>query len=107
MDLDIPKELLFCMIRRRDGTKVVPNGHTVIMDGDRIVTCSKAAKMVNTCIVRQETISSGSEFVGKELRHYPIEKAQVLLVQRGEDSLIPHGATVLQANDVLFINNSI
>lgn len=107
MDLGIPKELLFCMIRRRDGTKVVPNGHTVIMDGDRIVTCSKAAKTVNTCIVRQETISAGSEFVGKELRHYPVEKAQVLLVQRGEDSLIPHGATVLQANDVLFINNSI
>ena len=45
--------------------------------------------------------------VGKELRHYPVEKAQVLLVQRGEETLIPHGATVLQADDVLFINNSI
>ena len=107
MDLDIPKEVLFCMIRREDGKKVVPNGHTLILEGDRIIICTKAAKSVSECIVKQETIPVGSEYVGQELRHYPVEKAQVLLVRRGEETLIPHGATVLRANDVLFINNSI
>lgn len=107
MDLGIPKDMLFCLIRHADGTQVAPNGHTVIREGDLVVFCSKEAKSVNKYIVREQVISKRSKYVGREMREYPVEKSQVLLIRRGEETIIPHGSTVLQADDVLFINSSI
>ena len=107
MDLGLPKDILLCMIRRQDGTELVPNGHTIIYGGDAILFCLKEAKGISKCVVREQVILKRSKYVGKELREYPVEKAQVLLIRRGGETIIPHGSTVLQADDILFINNSI
>lgn len=107
LELGLPKDILLCMLRREDGTELVPNGHTFINEGDLILFCSKEAKGVNKCMVREQVISARSKYVGRELREYPVEKAQVLLIRRGGETIIPHGSTILQADDVLFINNSV
>lgn len=107
LELGLPKDILLCMLRREDGTELVPNGHTFINEGDLILFCSKEAKGVNKCVVREQVISKRSKYVGRELREYPVEKAQVLLIRRGGETIIPHGSTILQADDVLFINNSV
>ena len=45
--------------------------------------------------------------VGKKVREHPQRrKVQLILVKRGEKTFIPHGDTVLKADDVLFLNEN-
>lgn len=106
-ELGIPKEMLFCLVKRADGTKVVPNGYTILRAGDTVVLCSKESKDAGKLKVQQVRLERDSKWIGKQVREYPIQKSQLVLIQRGDESIIPHGSTVFQENDVLYINKSI
>ena len=49
----------------------------------------------------------GSKHDGQEVRHYMAKKSQLILIRRNEESIIPHGSTVIKGGDILYINKSI
>lgn len=106
-ELGIPKNLLFCMIIRPDGTKIVPNGYTVIEKDDTVIICSKAFRDSQSLKIVEHRLTANSRWLGKSVKEYPVKKNQVIIVRRGEESIIPHGDTILQENDLLFINKSL
>lgn len=105
-EIGIPKSLLLCTIVRKDGSSVVPTGHTLICEGDRIVICTKAASDDKYMKIAQHEIPYNHKYVGKTIKELPYSRHRVVLIRRGSEELIPHGSTVLQAGDVLFINRS-
>ncbi len=105
-DLGIPKDLLLCMVIKPDESKIVPNGYTFLESGDIIIVCSKSYEGSHKIKIMRHTISEGSRWDGLELRHYPVEKSQVILIRRKGESIIPHGSTVIRSNDILYINKS-
>lgn len=107
MDIGIPKDLLICMVIKPDGTKVVPNGHSMLSVGDQVIICSKLYEGSQNLKISQIKIIPGSKHDGQEVRHYMAKKSQLILIRRNEESIIPHGSTVIKGGDILYINKSI
>lgn len=108
MDLNLPKDLLFCLLVREDQSRIVPNGRTVLKMGDSVIICSKKfRKSAQQIMVSQRVISEHSKWIGHKVCELPHTRHQLILIQRGDKTVIPHGDTVLQIGDVLYINQSI
>ncbi len=107
MDLKLPKDLLFCMIVHADGSRRVPNGRTVLHLGDTIIVCSKKfRKSSQQIMVVQHVISDYSKWDGHKVSELPPTRNQLILIQRGDRTIIPHGDTVMMSGDVLYINQT-
>ena len=102
-DLGIPRNMLMCMVMREGSEDIVPNGHTVLQAGDRVIICSKSFKADKHLAVRRHTIST-NKWIGKRIMDYPANGSQVIMIKRKDETVIPDGHTVLQKGDILYIN---
>lgn len=107
MELELPANMLLSLIVRSDGRRIVPNGRTLICEGDTIVLCSKTYSNNDQQIkVVQRTVTENNQFCGKQVKQLPSNRGQLMMIQRGQKTIIPNGSTVLCAGDVLYINQS-
>lgn len=106
-NLNIPREMLLCMVITPEGKKIVPNGNTLFREGDNVIVCSKTYKGDDKLKVQRYVVPD-DKFGMKVLtiRDFPVQKSQVMLLVRGERRLIPHGSTEVFAGDILYINKS-
>ncbi len=107
-NLDIPREMLLCMLLTPDGKRLVPNGNTVFHEGDVVIVCSKAYVGEENLKVQRYVVPDSK--LGKKvltIRDFPVQKSQVMLLVRGGKRLIPHGSTEVFAGDILYINKSV
>lgn len=104
--LGIPKNLLICMIIRASGEKLIPDGRTVLREGDCLVLCSFAFKQDTAIRINTQFVEEGDTFAGRKLRDCSMRKNQVLLLVRDGQNIIPHGDTVFSPGDILYINAS-
>ena len=104
-DLGIPHNVLLTMIVRGQ-ENIIPTGSTVILEGDVIISSTKAFDSENLVNLREHTVRKGSRWAGRPIKEYPNRHRDlVVLVRRGDDSLIPNGETVLEEGDTLVIMN--
>ena len=107
-EIAIPKNLLFCQLIRANGERVMPKGLTLVEEGDRLILCSKAVTGDGIIDITEEWIDQDSKWAGVSIKEYPADRHQVILIKRANGhTLIPHGDTILQAGDVLYINKNI
>ena len=107
-NLDIPREMLLCMLLTPDGKRLVPNGNTVFHEGDVVIVCSKAYVGEENLKVQRYVVPDSK--LGKKvltIRDFPVQKSQVMLLVRGGKRLIPHGSMEVFAGDILYINKSV
>lgn len=105
-DIGIPKNMLICMVLHDDGSSIVPKGDTVLREKDVVVLCSKAYKSDKALRIVEHPLSKNSKWIGKMVRDYPDQTYQLVMIKRGKDIVIPRGHTVLEAGDILYINES-
>lgn len=107
-ELKLPKSALVCSILHPDGTKSVPDGNTVLAEGDEAIVCSKAFRSGRHLKIIEHPLSKGSKWAGKMIMEYPANTGNQILMIRHSDgrSEIPNGKTVLHEGDVLFINTA-
>ena len=106
-DLGIPKNMLLCVVLRANGDRVVPNGDTYILEGDTVVMSTMSYQGGQNLNIVEQRLASDDPLVGKTVREHPNRrKVQLILVKRGNKTFIPHGDTVLEADDVLYINQN-
>ena len=53
----------------------------------------------------EKTVSKGSKNIGKTIKEYAVGTGQILLIQRGQENIIPRGDTVLMEGDRIFYNH--
>lgn len=102
-DLKLPKNLLLALLFRGND-KIVPKGHTTILEGDIIIICTKAYNNYTADSIYQHRVSKHSNWVGHTIKEYPYKANRVvILINRGNERIIPNGDTMLMANDLLTI----
>ncbi len=102
-DLGMPKEMLITMVIRGK-QHIVPNGHTVLNAGDRVIFCSKTYQNETEASLKEHQISKNSAWIGKRIKDHPDHvKSLVVMIKRGEEGIIPDGDTILCENDVLVL----
>ena len=101
-DLDLPQGCLIVIILR-DKEEIIPRGDTVLQAGDRIVLCSPSYNAEASENLTLNTLSTGSKYAGHKVREYPnASKSLLVMIERGDEKIVPDGDTVLQAGDILF-----
>jgi len=105
VEISIPKEFLLTLILRR-GKKIIPNGQTIIEEGDEVIFCSKAYINEIEADLVEHPVSYNSKMIGKRIMDYPSGGGSlVVMIRRKDNNLIPNGQTIIEQGDVLVILN--
>ncbi|MBS6347900.1 MAG: potassium/proton antiporter [Oscillospiraceae bacterium] len=105
-ELPLPSDLLVVMIARKEET-IVPNGSTVLLPGDLLVLAARAFEDRENLFLQEIVVEKGHKWVGRSLRQIPTRSdTLIVMVKRGNETIIPGGSTILQAGDTLVIAQS-
>ena len=105
-ELPLPSDLLVAMIARKEET-IVPNGSTVLLPGDLLVLAARAFEDRENLFLQEIVVEKGHKWVGRSLRQIPTRSdTLIVMVKRGNETIIPGGSTILQAGDTLVIAQS-
>ena len=97
--------LLLVLIRRGE-ERIVPNGDTVLEEGDCVVLSALSVEDQNAGRLTEMTVDQESEWREKPLAEVKLGKNQlVAAIQREGHFLIPNGRTTLQEGDILIISH--
>lgn len=104
--LPIPPETLIAMIIR-NGKRITPSGSTILEKGDKAIICAHEYKDEKIHL-REQVIESGSNLENKMIKEmFPNPDELVIMILRGEQTIVPKGSTVIQTGDTLVINSTI
>lgn len=102
-DLPSFKDLLFALVLRGKQT-IVPDGDTVIRDGDLLVLAAPEFEDREDLSLYEVNIGKGHKIAGLPLKQAFKEKPLlVVMIKRREGNIIPNGDTVIRDGDVLVI----
>lgn len=105
-ELPLPSDLLVVMIARREET-IVPNGSTVLLPGDLLVLAARAFEDRENLSLQEIVVEKGHKWLGRSLRQIPTRSdTLIVMIKRGNETIIPGGSTILQAGDTLVIAQS-
>lgn len=103
----LPPETLLVQIRQKDNRMITPDGNTVLNEGDRLVLSAKANRVAKDVQLTEILLEKANDWIGKQLSEIRLEKGKlVVMVQRGEEIVIPNGRTVLKEGDVLVLKDN-
>lgn len=106
-DLTLPPETLIVLLKRA-GENIIPDGNTVLQEKDVLILSATTPDQVEGVTLVEIPIAEESKYAGKLLSE--IKKKQnelVIMIQRGEQIIIPNGNVRLEAGDLLVINRSV
>ena len=102
-ELPLPSDLLVVMVARK-GETIVPNGSTVLLTGDLLVLAARAFEDRENLSLQEIVVEKGHKWAGHSLRQIPTRSdTLIVLIRRGNETIIPGGSTVLQPGDTLVI----
>ena len=102
-DILLPPETLLVQIQR-DEKDVTPNGDTVLVPGDTLILSAKAPGDVDGVRLIEIELDGSHKWVGKSLSRIHLGKGKlVVMIQRGEELIIPNGNTVFAPGDTIVI----
>lgn len=91
----------------RDKERIVPNGDTVLQIHDILILSAKSAHDLGAINLTEITAEPGSEWVEKPIAQLNVDPDKlIIMIQRGERVIIPRGDTMIEAGDLLVINES-
>ncbi|MBR2947667.1 MAG: potassium/proton antiporter [Bacteroidales bacterium] len=103
-DLPIPHDMLIAVIVRDSEIKV-PSGKTKILEGDKVIMTAKNYNNDSVIHLSERIITPQSGWVGKKVFQYsPNSNELIVLIKRGDETIIPRGNTILSENDILVVN---
>lgn len=103
-DLTSLPDLLLVLILRGE-ERIIPNGNTVVLAGDKIVLSALSPEENLGICLTEIPIEKDSKWIGKPLSRIKLgEEKLVLILKRNEKVVIPNGNTVIRENDVLVIS---
>lgn len=103
-DLTSLPDLLLVLILRGE-ERIIPNGNTVVLAGDKIVLSALSPEENLGICLTEIPIEKDSKWIGKPLSRIKLgEEKLVLVLKRNEKVVIPNGNTVIRENDALVIS---
>ncbi len=103
-DLQLPPDTLIAMIIRCKD-KLLPTGDTIICEGDKIILCAHEYRDEKIHLLEQH-IEAGSSIVDQPIKDaFPNPDELVIMIIRGDQTIVPKGNTVIKIDDILVINS--
>ncbi len=101
--VSLPDLLLVLILRGEE--RIVPNGDTVIREGDRIVLSALSPEEHLGLYLSEISIDKENPWIGLPLSRVKLEEGSLVLVLMREDQVkIPNGNTVIRENDILVVS---
>ena len=105
-DIALPPGTLIVNLKRNH-TNIVPLGDTVLECGDMVLLCALEMKKETELALFERCIDRDSGLVGSRLKSIDKdENGLVVLVQRGNEYIIPDGNLTLEEGDRIVVNHS-
>lgn len=102
-EIGLPKSLLLAVILR-EGKRITPRGNTLLRAGDKIILCSRSYDGQAMGELKEQQIPAGNKYVGKTLDTWSKDGHDlIVLIRRGDDTIIPKGNTALRADDYIVV----
>ena len=99
-----PDSILVLLIR--DGVKIVPNGHTLLLAGDILVLSGKTMDQIDGVNLYEKEIKEDDGLAGKKIYQLPVGEKLIIMIKRGDKVIIPRGSTELEIGDLLVVNDA-
>ncbi len=102
----LPTGSLAVMIKRGD-ENIIPKGSTVIHAEDSVVLSVPPYEADSSLKLREINVSDNHRWVGKTLMELQLpEQLLIVMIKRGEESVIPSGTTEIIAGDIVVVNET-
>lgn len=106
-DIILPPSSLIVNLNR-DGKTIIPRGDTKLQSGDIVMLCALTNSKKVDFELTEKVIDEESLLVGASLADVgKYTTGLVVLIQRGDEYIIPDGSVILKLNDRVFINHDI
>lgn len=103
-EVSIPTGSLAIMIKR-DGGTVIPKGDTVILTGDQVILSVPTYREKGGMKLREIKIEKSHKWHNKTIEELRLPKNRlIVMIKRGEESIIPNGTTRIQEGDLVVCN---
>lgn len=103
-DLSIPNDLLLAILKRGE-ERILPNGDTELLAGDKLILSAKAIEH-GACENKlyEVEISKNHKWVNKHIYDMKLKDEIIVLIKRNDKAIVPKGSTLIVDDDVLVIN---
>lgn len=102
-DIVLPSSFLVVMIIRGDET-LIPKGHTILNVGDEIVVAAKEYSDAHHLHINEILVEPGHSWIHSQIKDIHFGKRKlVVMIRRGDNTIIPDGSTEILADDTLII----
>ncbi len=103
-EVNLPPDMLVVMLLR-GGENVLQGGSTVFFPQDSVILSAPAYQDEVGLALQEQRIDKNSPWVGKSIAAFsPHEEELVVMILRGEETIIPKGDTQIEPDDVLVIS---
>ena len=105
-ELTLPPETLVVLLKR-NRENIIPNGNTRLLENDVLVLSATSPDHVEGVSLVEIYVDENSKYNGKLLSEIPKkENTLVIMIQRGEQVIIPHGNIRLESGDMLVVSKT-
>lgn len=102
-EISLPSDLLLAVIERGE-EKIIPNGSTKILVGDKIILSAKAIEQNYESKLYEILIDKNHKWVDKNIANLDLVNSLVVIIKRKGKVIVPRGNTKILLDDVLVIN---
>lgn len=103
-EITLPPDTLAVLIWR-DGHSIVPDGKTVLMEGDVAILSAYQYIGGSDVYLQEQKIAPDSRWIGKTIRDFSPDSGElVIMVIRDGKTILPHGSTEILQNDILVLH---
>ena len=104
-EIGFPKDMIVVSIQRENDT-IIPRGDVVLREGDVVALCAEKAKDLQPIELREITINEGHSWNGVAIKDLDISRqSHILLIRRNGQAIIPRGSVVINAGDVILLQD--
>jgi cell volume regulation protein A len=102
-EVPLPKEFLVVLILR-NRKELIPNGSTIIEKGDLLVIAAQEFNDRQNLSMQEIIIDKNHTWSNQTIREIALDKGNlVIMIKRGNDTIIPDGNTKITEDDTLVI----
>ena len=101
----LPDGSLAVMIKRGEES-IVPRGNTVLHNGDNVILTVPPFEEAVGLSLREINVGAGHPWAGGRISALDLPaNLLIVLIKRGEESIIPDGATEIHADDIVVVTD--
>lgn len=102
-EISLPPDTLFLMLLRGEET-VIPSGETIFRPGDTAVLSARGYQEQENLELTEMKITAKSPWIGIKISDFsPYPGELVIMILRGDETIVPKGDTIIMENDLLVI----